>query len=127
MRPASLPQQRRANSRSTEAGAGGEQVWLFEHDQRTCPVCRGPLDASVTEAIDVQADRAARLSLPEEWEARREAARAASDQVWLDQLPFLLCPDPDCVRMVRGLGRDSDAMIQISPAARKRARTAMLA
>ena len=102
------------------------QVWLFEHEQTTCPACRGQLDASATQTIDARADAAARLAFPREWEARRDAARAASHQTWLSQLPFLLCPDPECARMVRGLGRDQFANVQISEEARERARTAML-
>ena len=102
------------------------QVWLFEHGQSTCPACRGQLDASATNTIDAKADEAARLAFPREWRARREAAHVASQEMWLAQLPFLLCPDLDCARMVRGLGRDQFPSVHISQKARERARAAML-
>lgn len=87
------------------------------------------LDESAVDesAVDSRADEAARRAFPAEWQARREAARASSAQLWLAQLPYLLCQDPDCARMVRGLGRDYDAMLPISQSAKERTREAMLA
>ena len=105
----------------------GGQVCLFEHGQASCPTCRHELDASATETIDSRADEAARLSFPDEWEARRDAARASSEEMWLSRVPYLLCPDLDCARMVRGLDSDSIATVQASQVSRQRTQEAMLA
>ena len=50
----------------------------------------------------MRVDEAARLSFPDEWEARRDAERASSEELWLAQVPFLLCQDSDWA-----IGRDS--------------------
>ena len=100
------------------------QVWLFEHEQTSCPACRGALDANCTETIDVRVDEAARLSFPDEWEARRDAERASSEELWLAQVPFLLCQDSDWARLVRGL--EFESTTSISLAAQQRTKEAML-
>ena len=76
--------------------------WITEHAAATCPTCRGSLRLQSI-AVDTEMDSACQKAYPAEWQAHRNAAAAAANELWTKQLPFLLCEDRECAEMVMNL------------------------
>merc|ERR1719247_1686114 len=103
-------------------------IWLHVHEKKSCPACRTKISSTVTDGINHVLDAAVRETFPQAWEERRAAATEASDELWKEHLPYLLCTDDTCVSMVKSLlGQRPGAGVGYPEMQRKSVATAMLA